>query len=204
MQASLTGAVLAGGPGSRLGGNKPRRELAGHRLIDLALARAREACPQVVVVAADAADFAELDCTVIADRWPGQGPLAALATLFLDTPATSALMLPVDAPLVRPALLERVLELSPGQMAVAPQGPGGVEALMSWYSRDCLDPALEMLQGGERRLRLLLGKVGARIMTRQEVAEVDPEDLSFINVNFPEDLERAQREALKRGLFDTP
>ncbi|MCB2228796.1 MAG: molybdenum cofactor guanylyltransferase [Desulfarculaceae bacterium] len=204
MQALLTGAVLAGGPGSRLGGNKPTRELAGRRLIDIALQRAREVCPQVVVVTADAADFAELDCPVIADRWPGQGPLAALATLFLDTPATSALMLPVDAPLVRPALLRRVLELSPGQSAVAPQGPGGVEALMSWYSRDCLEPALAMLKEGERRLRLLLGRVEGRVMTRTEVAEVDPDDLSFINVNFPEDLERARRVAARRGLFDTP
>ncbi|MCF8034319.1 MAG: NTP transferase domain-containing protein [Desulfarculaceae bacterium] len=204
MRATLTGAVLAGGPGRRLGGGKPWRRVAGRRLIDIALDRAQELCPQTLVVAADAAEFAELECAVLADRWPGQGPLAALATIFLDTPATSVLLLPVDAPMMRPALLKRVLELSQGQKAVAPQGPGGVEALMSWYGRDCLEPARLMLRQGERRLRLLLNRVGARIMTRQEVAAVDPDDLSFVNVNFPEDLERAEREILQRGLFDTP
>jgi molybdopterin-guanine dinucleotide biosynthesis protein A len=203
MEESLTGVVLAGGPGSRLGGGKPWRTLAGRRLIDIALQRAREICPQALVVASDAADFAELDCAVIADRWPGQGPLAALTTVFLDSPAASVLLLPVDAPLLRPALLRRVLELSPGQKAVAPRGPGGVEPLLAWYSRECLAPALKLVSAGERRLRLLLEAVGAYFMTRQEVSEVDPQDLSFINVNFPEDLERAERVARQRGLFDT-
>ncbi len=203
MQAQITGVVLAGGPGSRIGGAKPWRTLAGRRLIDIALERALELCPQALVVAADAADFPELGCRVIADRWPGQGPMAAMATAFLDSPATSLLLLPVDAPLMRPALLRQVLELSPGQKAVAPQGPGGVEALMAWYSRDCLELALKLVQAGERRLRILLEMVGARVLTRQEVALADPEDLSFLNVNFPQDLARAEQEALRRGLFDT-
>ena len=204
MQAQLTGVVLAGGPGRRLGGGKPWRTLGGRRLVDIALARARQLCPQVVVLAADAADFADLDCRVIADRWPGQGPLAALATAFLDTPATSVLLLPVDAPLMRPALLKRVLELSPGQRAVAPRGPGGLEPLMAWYSRSCLKQALAMVETGEKRARLLLEAVGAYIMDRAEVAQVDPDDLSFINVNFPQDLDRAEEEGRRRGLFDTP
>ena len=204
MRAQLTAVVLAGGTGRRMGGGKPWRTLAGRRLVDLALARARELCPQVVVAAADCADFAELACPIVADRWPGQGPLAALATVFLDTPATSALLLPVDAPLMRPALLRRILELSPGQRAVAASGPGGVEPLMAWYSRQCLPLAQEMVLSGERRTRLLLERVKARVLSRQEVALLDPEDLSFLNLNFPQDLERAERLAAERGLFDTP
>ena len=204
MRAQLTAVVLAGGPGTRLGGGKPWRTLAGRRLVDLALERARELCPQVVVSAADCADFADLTCPIVADRWPGQGPLAALATVFLDTPATSVLLLPVDAPLMRPALLRRILELRPGQRAVACLGPGGHEPLMAWYSRECLPWALKLVQAGERRPRQLLQHVKAYIMSREEVAQVDPEDLSFINVNFPQDLERAERIAAERGLFDTP
>lgn len=204
MRPQLTAVVLAGGPGSRLGGGKPWRTLAGRRLVDLALERARELCPQVVVAAVDCADFADLTCPIVADRWPGQGPLASLATVLLDTPATSVLLLPVDAPLMRPALLRRILELSPGRQAVACQGPGGLEPLMAWYSRACLPEAQRMVQAGELRLRLLLRHVDAYILSREEVARLDPEDLSFINVNFPQDLERAERIALERGFFDTP
>ncbi|MCB2193574.1 MAG: molybdenum cofactor guanylyltransferase [Deltaproteobacteria bacterium] len=204
MRPELTGVVLAGGPGTRLGGGKPWRTLAGRRLIDLALERAGELCPQVMVAAADCADFADLPCPIVADRWPGQGPLAALVTVFLDTPATSVLLLPVDAPLMRPALLRRILELRQGQKAVCCQGPGGLEPLMAWYSRECLAWAQKMIEKGEWRLRLLLNQVNALLIDRQQVQALDPYDLSFLNVNFPQDLERAERIAAERGLFDTP
>jgi molybdopterin-guanine dinucleotide biosynthesis protein A len=191
MRPELTAVVLAGGTGSRLGGGKPWRTLAGRRLVDLALERARELCPQVVVAAADCADFADLSCPIVADRWPGQGPLAALVTVFLDTPATSVLLLPVDTPLMRPALLRRILELRPGQKAVCCQGPGGREPLMAWYGRECLPWAQRLVQAGERRPHRLLKLVNAYTM-------------SFININIPQDLTRAERIAAERGLFDTP
>lgn len=204
MRPELTAVVLAGGPGSRMGGGKPWRTLAGRRLIDLALARARELCPQVLVAAADCADFADLTCPIVADRWPGQGPLAALITVFLDTPATSVLLLPVDAPLMRPALLRRILELRPGQKAVCCQGPGGLEPLLAWYGRGCLPMAQKMIRQDEWRLRMLLNRVNPRLISREEVCALDPDDLSFLNLNFPQDLERAERLAAERGLFDTP
>jgi molybdopterin-guanine dinucleotide biosynthesis protein A len=50
---------------------------------------------------------------------------------------------------------------------------------------------------------MLLKAVGAQLMPREEVQALDPEGLSFMNVNFPEDLERAEREGRLRGLFDT-
>ena len=46
----LTGVVLAGGLGSRLGGDKPGALLAGRPLISYPLAALRGACPRVAVV----------------------------------------------------------------------------------------------------------------------------------------------------------
>ncbi len=203
MEAGLWGVVLAGGPGSRLGGDKPWRTVGGRRLIDLAVEKAGRMCPQCLVVTGQVDQFLDLPCSVIADRWPGQGPLAALATAFLDTNAQSILLLPVDAPLLQIELLELIMSLRPGHKAVAAQGPGGLEPLLAWYHRDCLPAVLRLMDQGERRPRMLLGAVGARILTREEVAAADPEDLSFLNVNFPQDLEKAKQIANQRVSFDT-
>ncbi|RJX36081.1 MAG: molybdenum cofactor guanylyltransferase [Desulfarculus sp.] len=203
MEQGLWGVILAGGPGSRIGGHKPWRTLGGRRFIDLALAAARSVCPQCLVVTGQVEDFLDLDCQVLADRWPGQGPLAALATALLDSPAAEVLLLPVDAPLVQPALLELLLRLRPGHKAVAAQGPGGMEPLLAWYHRDCLPTALRLVKAGEKRPRMLLPAVKARILTREEVAAVDPQDLSFLNVNSPEDLAKAQEIAAQRGQMHT-
>jgi molybdopterin-guanine dinucleotide biosynthesis protein A len=199
----LWGAVLAGGPGSRLGGGKPFKEIAGRRLIDLALEALGRVCPQVMIVTNDVAAYAEHPCLVLADRWPGRGPLAALATAFLDSPAQGVLLMAVDMPLVRTELLAALARAHGREKALAPLGPNWPEPLLAYYSRDCLPAILRLLEQGDRRPRMLLKAVGAQLMPREEVLAHDPEGLSFMNVNFPEDLERAEREGRLRGLFDT-
>ncbi len=198
------GAVLAGGPGRRMGGNKHLRTVAGRRLIDLALAAVGGLCPRVMVVAGRVEPFADLGCRVVADRWPGEGPLAAIATAFLDSDAPAILVVPVDLPLLQPALLGLVAAAEPGQVARAPVGPRGLEPLVAWYSRKCLPLAQSLLARGERRSRSLLEASGATFLEWEQVRQVDPEGLSFMNVNYPEDLKKAERLAADRGLIDTP
>lgn len=203
----LVGALLAGGPGRRMGGGKPWRTLGGQRLIDWALAALDQACDEVVVLAADPAEMADLPRTVIADRWPGQGPLAALITAFLDTDARGVLLLAVDLPLARPALLRRLAQAQAQPrppLALAPIGPQGwPEYLLAYYSRACLPLAQRLLAQGETRVRRLLEAVHPVTLAPEEVASLDPEGLSFLNLNYPADLAEAERRARLCGLIDT-
>ncbi len=200
------GVVLAGGPGSRLGGGKPWRRVAGRRLIDLAGQALERAGLEVMVVTVEVAACADLPWEVIADRWPGQGPLAALITAFLDSEAQGIVLMAVDLPLVRPALLARLALAHDGHCkALAPIGPQGwPEPLLAYYSRQCLPAAQRLRARGEDRPRMLLGAVGAQFLDSAEVARLDPKGHSFLNVNRPQDLELACRAAEAGGLFDTP
>lgn len=201
----LMGVVLAGGPGSRLGGGKPWRRVAGCRLIDLAGGALERAGLPVLVVTVDVAACADLPWEIIADRWPGQGPLAALVTAFLDSQAGGVLLLAVDLPLVRPALLRRLAQAHGRCPALSPIGPQGwPEPLLAYYSRGCLAAAQRLLTAGESRPRKLLEAMGAQYLQPPEVAQVDPEGYSFLNINYPQDLERASQAAQAGGLFDTP
>jgi molybdopterin-guanine dinucleotide biosynthesis protein A len=186
------GVILAGGPGRRLGGGKPWRTIGGKRLIDIALCTLQSVCPDCVIVTGDAAAMADQPCPVISDRWPGQGPLAAIATALLDTEAESILVMPVDMPLVDPVLLRLIIERSKGRSAVAPMGPRGPQPLLAFYHRSCLPHALRLLEQGERRPRIFLKLVKAELISWQEVQTLDPEGAVFLNVNFPEDLEQAR------------
>lgn len=200
------GVVLAGGPGSRLGGGKPWRQVAGRRLIDLAGLALEAAGLEVAVVTVEVAACADLPWEVIADRWPGQGPLAALVTAFLDCDAEGIVLLAVDLPLVRPALLARLAAAHGGPcQALAPVGPKGwPEPLLAYYSRQCLPAAQRLREQGECRPRKLLEVVGAQFLDPAEVARLDPQGYSFLNVNLPQDLELACQVAEASGLFDTP
>lgn len=198
------GLVLAGGPGTRMGGGKPQRELAGRSLAQRAHAALAAVCPRVLVAAQDLLPLAGLPATLLRDRWPGQGPLNAIITAFLDSRAPALLVLAVDLPLVRRPLLELLAAGPEEDLARAPVGPRGwPEPLLAYYHRDALPAARRLFQRGERRTRLLLEAVGARLLEPDQTARADPEGLSFLNVNYPEDLDRALRLGRARGLFDT-
>jgi len=197
------GLVLAGGPGRRMGGGKPLKQIAGRRLIDLALDTLGAVCRRTMVVAVDVAELAWLPVPVIRDRWPGLGPLNAIATAFLDSEAPSFMVMAVDLPLVEPKLLKLIISGHKDDKARAPMGERGPQPLLAYYHRKCLPAALRLLEQGELRTRLLLKAVGARYIPLEDVRQVDPEELSFINVNYPEDLDRAYQLGRLRGLFDT-
>lgn len=197
------GLVLAGGPGSRMGGGKPLKEIAGRRLIDRALETLGAVCAKTLVVTVDVAGLAGLQVPVIRDRWPGQGPLNAIATAFLDSEADSFLVMAVDLPLVNLELIKLIISKVKDDKALAPMGPKGPQPLLAYYQRGCLPAALRLLEQGELRTRMLLKAVGAGYIPHEDVLKVDPEELSFINVNYPEDLDKAYQLGLMRGLFDT-
>ncbi|MGD8563877.1 MAG: molybdenum cofactor guanylyltransferase [Desulfarculaceae bacterium] len=197
-EQSPLGVILAGGPGNRLGGDKPFRTVWGKRLIDLALETLSQVCSKQVVVTSQVGAMADLPCDIIADRWPGQGPLAALATAFLDMNCDSLLVIPVDTPLVSVDLLRLVAQPQEGDRAVALAGPRGLEPLLAWYHSSCLPPALRLIEANDRRPRKLLEVVKARIIPLDQVHAIDPEGLSFLNVNFPRDLERARKIAAQK------
>jgi molybdopterin-guanine dinucleotide biosynthesis protein A len=201
MIEQTVGLVLAGGEGRRLGGGKPFRLLAGKRLIDHALDALDQVCAKTTVITGQVADFADLDCEVIADRWPGEGPMAAVVSALLDTGAENLLVLAVDLPLVRPQLLRLLMEQHGQAKAVAPLGPRGVEPLLALYSRACLPVGKRLLDKGERRTRRLLEGVRAKYLPEKMVRQVDPNGQSFLNINRPEDM--AQAESLASGLLNT-
>lgn len=202
-QAPL-GVVLAGGQGRRIGGQKAFRRIGGATLLDLAVNNLRPFCPRIMVVGGDLTRLAHLDCELVADRWPGKGPLAALFTALLESDEETLLVQPVDLPLVRPAVLGLLLAKAPGQKAVAVASHTGIEPLLAVYHRSCLPAAKRLIDSGEMRLRMLLTAVGADFVRPEEWEEVDPEGLSLVNVNRPEDLDRVRRLARECGLFDTP
>jgi molybdenum cofactor guanylyltransferase len=197
------GLVLAGGPGRRMGGDKPLKKIGGRRLIDLALGTLGNVCQQTMVASVDVVSLAGLRVPIIRDRWPGQGPLNALATAFLDSEAESLMVMAVDLPLVDPKLLELIAFGPEDDKARAPMGGKGPQPLLAYYHRKCLPAAMRLLEKGELRIRFLLQAVGANYIPLEKVHKIDPEEHSFLNVNYPDELDKAYKIGRERGLFDT-
>jgi molybdopterin-guanine dinucleotide biosynthesis protein A len=141
--AFLTGALLVGGASSRFGSPKALALLEGETLAARAWRTLHESCDEVIAVG-KSADCLPLPFPVVDDgtddRAPVFGVLAGLRAATYDV----AVFLPVDCPLVTPALIRQLGE----SVAVPQTGP-----LPGAYRKDML-PKLERRIGrGERSLR---------------------------------------------------
>jgi molybdenum cofactor guanylyltransferase len=99
-----TVAVLAGGLGSRIGGDKAVVALGGRALIEYPLAAASDAGLDAVVVAKRATRLPRLEVPVLLEPDEPSHPLLGIITALERRPTVIAL--PCDMPFVRPEQLE--------------------------------------------------------------------------------------------------
>ncbi|MCC6763973.1 MAG: molybdenum cofactor guanylyltransferase [Deltaproteobacteria bacterium] len=192
----LAAILLVGGRSSRMGRPKAWLDLDGRPLLAHMVDGVRRWTDEIVLVAAPDQVLPVLAMPaaprVVRDLLPGQGPLAALALGLAAARAPWALVLGCDAPLVRGAVIERLLAArAPGCDAVVPEWDDRPQPLVALY-RTALAPAVaDLVAAGERRAHVLAGRPGARRVPAAVLRPLDPEGESFRAVNTPEEFAAA-------------
>jgi molybdopterin-guanine dinucleotide biosynthesis protein A len=190
---AVTAVVLAGGAGMRLGGvNKALVAVGGRRVIDRLLDALRPLGGEIVVVNNDGS-LAHLPGTrVVRDTEPGAGALMGLYSGLRAVRTPLATATACDMPFVSTAVLRKLLGLAVGVDAVVPVLGGQPEPLHAVYRPTCV-PAIEAaLAAGRKRLISFFDEVRVRYVDEADVRAWDPELRSFLNVNRPDDLARAE------------
>ncbi|MFW6125582.1 MAG: molybdenum cofactor guanylyltransferase [Chloroflexota bacterium] len=190
--SDMTSVVLAGGRSTRLGKDKAWVELAGRPLIEHVLSRLFALGNEIIMVTSQADTFPDLGVTKVADIYPDKGPLGGLYTGLKATRTCHCLVVACDMPLLNIALLQRLMELSPGYDVVVPRVGTNVEPLHAVYSRDCLEAIRAAIQHNRLQVQSFFDQVEVRYVDDAELAQFDPEHLSFFNINSESDLKKAQ------------
>jgi molybdopterin-guanine dinucleotide biosynthesis protein A len=155
--------------------------------------RVATVCHPVIVVAKDANAYRDCGATVIADRWPSEGPLVGLHAGLTAVTTEYAAAVACDLPFVEPALLAGLIGLSPGWSAVVPEALGNVHPLCAIYHRSVAEHAENLLRRGGGSLRRLLAEPALRVrmISDDDLRAWDPSLRSFTNVNTPEEYDKA-------------
>lgn len=193
------GALLAGGLSRRYGKPKAFARVAGARIIDRALAALGEVVRDVVVVANDTNAYRGLGPPVRGDERAGNGVLGGIHAALgwsVERGRDGALVVACDMPFLDPGLLRAIVARAGVGDAdlVAPRsrGPRGVEPLCAWYGAACR-PAIEaQLLREDRRVIGFWPDVRVARLPLERVLEHGEPDRIFLNVNTPEDRERAE------------
>ncbi|MFC1994692.1 molybdenum cofactor guanylyltransferase [Chloroflexota bacterium] len=202
----MTAIMLAGGRSRRLGREKAQMTVAGESLLERVTSRVGLLCTRVIVVAAQGQQLAAPYCgaEIIADMYPGKGPLGGIYTGLLASDSFHSLVVACDMPFLNLELLRYMVELAPELDVVVPLSHGMPEPLHSIYSKNCLPHMERLLEQGDLRIADFFPRVRVRLVQERDSAKFDPLHLSFFNINTRADLERAQelaqREALGRPL----
>ena len=195
MTGDVLGAVLAGGRGRRIGGDKPLLEIGGETLVRRAVDALRSVGLDVALVLRprQPVPLTAHTVAVLRDEIENAGPLGGLHSLLRWLPAEWALVVPCDQPFLAPALLRGLLgEPREGVDAVVGRPAGLPEPLPGLYRRTCLDAVEGALGRGERSLRDLLASLRVREVPVEALRRWDPPLLSYLNVNTAADLARAR------------
>ena len=185
--------VLAGGAGTRLGGvNKALVEIGGRRVIDRLLDALRPLGAEIVIVNNDSSLAGLPGTRLVGDAEPGAGALMGLYSGLRAVRTPLATATACDMPFVATAVLRALLDLAPGYDAVVPVLGDQPEPLHAVYRATCV-PAIEAALGaGRKRLISFFDQIAVRYVSEAAVRAWDPALRSFLNVNRPDDLVRAQ------------
>jgi molybdopterin-guanine dinucleotide biosynthesis protein A len=188
-EQNRAGFVLAGGKSIRMGSDKAFLEIEGRTLLDRALSVMTPVCDPVKIVG-DPVRFAKYDSQmVIADRFPGCGPLGGIHAALTHSSSELNLMLAVDMPFVSSELLSFLFAEAEDNGAVVnvPRVNEALQPLCAVYRRDFAAVAEDALRTGKYKIDPLFAAVSTNVIEENALVSAGFSTRSFFNMNTPQD-----------------
>jgi molybdopterin-guanine dinucleotide biosynthesis protein A len=175
-------------------GGQPKAliELGGQRIIERVI-RALEGVVDDLLLVTNTPDaYAFLALPMVPDVYPDRGSLGGIYSGLKAASGEAAFTVACDMPFLRSEVVRLVVERAGRGDVVIPRVGGQYETLHAAYRKTCLAPIEERLREG--RLKIVDFFAAVRVVPIEEaelVAYGDPAIL-FMNVNTPDELERAR------------
>ncbi len=179
-----------------MGQNKAVMNFAGQPLIQRVVERLAPAADELLVITNKPEEFEFLGVKLASDVLPGRGALGGLYTALSAAHQPLAAVVACDMPFVNASLLLAMKDtlLQGNWDAVVPNSPDGAQPFHGIYRREtCLPPIEAALKADKWRVDAWFGEVRFRFFTGDEILPYDPQNISFFNVNTPDEWKEAER-----------
>ena len=193
LNQDCTGVILAGGENKRFAGMEKAFERIGEMAVfEHILSIFRELFNDILLITNRPEKFIGWDITMAADLLDFRSSLTGLHAGLYHAATPYAFFAACDTPFLKMEMVQAVLNaVEPGFDIVVPQTRLGYEPLCAVYSRRCLKPVQAQLENGQLQIQRLFKSMRTRKIPESALREIDPDLVSFFNVNTPEDLEKA-------------
>jgi molybdopterin-guanine dinucleotide biosynthesis protein A len=189
----VTGVIQAGGKSTRMGGQpKALLELGGRRIVERVLAALAPAVDDVLVVTNTPELYAFLGLPMVADVYPDHGSLGGIYSGLQAARGQAAFTVACDMPFLHPDVVKLVVARADQGDVVVPRVGNQHETMHAAYAKACLPHIEERLQAGQLRIVGFFPRVRVVEIAEADVARFRDPAIAFMNVNTPEELERAR------------
>lgn len=157
IQLAITTVILAGGLGTRIGGDKGLQPLHGRALIDWVLdAVSRQSAEVLLNVNGEQSAYARFGCRIISDEMPDwPGPLAGLQSALRHARHDWVACVPCDTPFLPGDLIARLFAAARADAAEAAVAvvEGKRQPAIALYHKSILPMLDGYLSAGGRRVK---------------------------------------------------
>lgn len=182
-----------------MGRDKLPLEIGGVPLVRRAYNVLRTRCDEVVIVGRTGHAIGMEHVRRVGDRRPGRGPLAGMEAGMEVAAHRLVFVLAGDMPFAPEALVQFLLErVAAGVSAAVPVHEGRPHPLCAAYDRRILPIVSSALDEGVGAVRTLLEIIDDLVYVDRDLRRFGDPERFLMNVNSPEDLDRA-RAALRES-----
>ena len=180
---NITGIVLAGGKSSRMGSDKGLLTINDKTFVEHVIVAMKPLVDKIIIVSNNK-DYDQFGYRRVEDSIKDSGPLAALYSGLKHSETEFNLVLSCDIPMIKTELLKKLVDADlENHEVVQIESNTKTMPLIAMYKKQCMHKCLELLQQGERRLRVAVNELKTKTII------IDAEFDQFVkNVNTKEDL----------------
>jgi molybdenum cofactor guanylyltransferase len=192
----MTGVLVAGGESRRMGRDKRFLELGGQALLQLALSVLQGLFDEVLVALAEPLpQLTGQGYRIVTDLIPGCATLGGLYTGLSSARHPRVFAVGCDMPFLNPAVIRRLAEFAAQADVVMPRLATGLQPMHAVYSKACLPHLAQMARARQLKVQGLTEIPGltVKLIPEKDFLDVDPQLLSFFNINTPADFEFARK-----------
>ena len=189
----ITGVIQAGGRSTRMGGApKALMELGGRRIVERVVAAVAPVVDDLLVVTntPDLYDFLRLP--MVGDVFPDHGSLGGIYSGLKAAPGDAAFTVACDMPFLTPEVVRLVVGRAGEADIVIPRTGDQLETLHASYAKRCLPHIEERLRSGRLKIVGFFDAVRVLEIPEASVRSLADPAVVFMNVNTPDELERAR------------
>ena len=189
-----TGIILAGGSGSRMNGaDKSLLVINNRPMLDRNVEKLRKWFDQVLIVTNRQRSYDYPGVKQVIDEREGYGPLMGLYSGLKASLNELNFVMACDMPHVSEDMVRLLMDKAKDVDAIVPRINGYYEPLQAVYNKSVIAAIESSLEKEHFKVVDFFKKVHVREVLEKEITAIDPELLSFMNINTTHDLHRARQ-----------